>query len=123
MICADEGLDARHEIGGDAATPMLTLYQAKGFWSRLRGLHARRSLPWGTGLHLSPCRAIHTFGLAYAIDVVFLDADLQELKRVDAVGPNEVFFCWKAVSVVELPVGYCAAHARYLEEIRRALGW
>lgn len=121
MICAEEGLDACHENSDVAATPTLTLYQAKGFWSRLRGLHARRSLPWGTGLHLSPCWAIHTFGLVYAIDVVFLDADMQELKRVDAVRSNELVFCWKAVSVVELPAGYCAACPGYEEEIRRVL--
>ncbi|NYT61212.1 DUF192 domain-containing protein [Alcaligenaceae bacterium] len=97
------------------------MYTAHGFWTRLRGLHAWRFLPCGTGLHLSPCNAIHTFGLAYAIDVVFLDAAFIEIKRVDGIQPNRAAFCWKAASVVELPAGYCAAHPDYAREIRLAL--
>lgn len=107
--------------GGNGAEASLSLYAAHGFWARLRGLHAWRSLPWGAGLYLSPCHSIHTFGLAYAIDVVFLNTALAEVKRLENLQPNRVAFCWEAVSVVELPAGYCAERPDYLAEIRRAL--
>lgn len=107
--------------GGNVTGAGLCLYAAHGFWARLRGLHAWRSLPWGVGLHLSPCRSIHTFGLAYAIDVVFLNAALAEVKRVENLQPNRVAFCRRAVSVVELPTGYCAARPDYMAEICLAL--
>ncbi len=99
----------------------LALYAACGFWARLRGLHAWQSLAWGNGLYLSPCRGVHTFGLAYAIDVVFLNAAFEEVKRVQGLKPNRVAFSWKAMSVVELPAGYCAARPDYAAQIGWAL--
>lgn len=46
---------------------------ADRWWRRLKGLIGSRSLEDGEGLLLSPCRAVHTFGLSSAIDVAFLD--------------------------------------------------
>lgn len=102
-------------------TGVLTLRRASGFRARLLGLHAWPCLPWHTGLHLAPCRAIHTFGLAYAIDVVFLDAASRELKLVAGLGPCRVAICLPAASVVELPAGYCAANPGYAAAIARCL--
>lgn len=42
---------------------------------RLRGLLGRRGLAPGEGLLLTPCRAVHTFGLRYPIDVVYVARD------------------------------------------------
>src|SRR5690606_30248463 len=113
--------DLQYQGRADAAKIPLTLYKATDFWSRLRGLHAVPALSQGTGLYLSPCRAIHTFGLPYPIDVVFLNDALQELRRVDAIQPNRVAFCWGAASVVELPGGFCASFPGYAAEIHKAL--
>jgi uncharacterized protein len=46
---------------------------ADGWWSRCRGLLGRRELPAGHGLLLSPCGAIHMLGMAFPVDVAFLD--------------------------------------------------
>lgn len=47
---------------------------ADTWWSRMRGLLLRRPLAedGSEALLLSPCAAIHTIGMAYAIDIVFL---------------------------------------------------
>ncbi len=42
-------------------------------WSRMRGLLGRPAPHPGCGLLISPCGSVHTLGMAYPIDVVFLD--------------------------------------------------
>lgn len=46
---------------------------ASGFWSRAMGLWGRPSLEQGEGLVICPCRAVHTFGMRFPLDVVHLD--------------------------------------------------
>jgi len=41
--------------------------------ARAKGLIGREGLEGG--MVLSPCRSVHTFGMRFAIDVAFLDAD------------------------------------------------
>ncbi len=43
--------------------------------ARLRGLLGRAALSPGEGLLLRPCNGIHTLGMRFAIDVLFLDAE------------------------------------------------
>lgn len=45
---------------------------AMNWWERLRGLLARPPLETGEGLWLAPCNGVHTVGMTYAIDVVFV---------------------------------------------------
>lgn len=121
-----ESLNSTVSSNGDPdqasnALPALTLHKTSSFWGRLQGLHAWPCLPWHTGLHLSPCRAIHTFGMNYAIDVVFLDARHKPLKQLSALGAGRIAFCLSAASVVELPAGYCLAYPDYAQAIRRCL--
>jgi uncharacterized membrane protein (UPF0127 family) len=79
---------------------------ANNFFTRLRGLHGRE-LYDGDGLILTPCNSIHTFGMAYDIDAVYLDKTGTVL-RVDAELPSGR--TWPAQrgarSVLELPAGY-----------------
>ncbi len=99
----------------------LTLFVARGYWGRLRGLHAYPVLALNQGLCLAPCSAIHTFGLLYAIDVLFLDKDRYCLKRLENVRPNRIAWCRGASLVVELPAGYCARHPRAVAQVQQAL--
>lgn len=50
---------------------------AVSWWSRLRGLLGRPPLAADASeaLLLSPCSSVHTFGMTYPLDVVFLDRD------------------------------------------------
>ncbi|EEG78391.1 DUF192 domain-containing protein [Dethiobacter alkaliphilus] len=46
---------------------------ADSFFLRLKGLLGKKSLPEETGLVITPCKAVHTVGMAFAIDVAFVD--------------------------------------------------
>ncbi len=46
---------------------------ARGAWGRARGLLGRPRPAAGEGLALIPCGAVHTWGMRYAIDVLFFD--------------------------------------------------
>jgi uncharacterized protein len=60
---------------------------ASTFCTRLVGLLARRSLAHEEGLLVLPGGSIHTLGMRFAIDVVFVDAQLVVLKVAAAVPP------------------------------------
>jgi uncharacterized membrane protein (UPF0127 family) len=70
------------------------------------GLLGRRSLDAGQGMLIVPTQAVHTIGMAFPIDLVFID------KRNTVIGTRENIppyrfskFYWKALGVIELPVG------------------
>lgn len=46
---------------------------ADTWWGRLRGLIGRPELEPGQGLLLTPCKAVHMYGMKYPIDAAFLD--------------------------------------------------
>jgi uncharacterized membrane protein (UPF0127 family) len=69
-------------------------------FARLRGL---AFAPPGRPLHLPRCRSVHTFGMRYALDLVWIDA-AGAIVRIDrAVPPGRVRSCLRARSVLELP--------------------
>lgn len=79
---------------------------ARSFRDRLRGLLKAGELPPDTALMLSPCASIHTFGMDFPIDVMFLNAQLRILRLVSHVVPWRVR--WAPVGtkhVVELRAG------------------
>ena len=80
--------------------------RATDFFGRLRGLIGQRRLEEGEGLHLVPCRAIHTFFMRISIDAVFLDRDDGVLKTVGNIAPWRPLVTHSAArSVLELPAG------------------
>jgi len=78
-----------------------------GSWiKRLIGLLTYSDLKPGEGLWLSQCQSIHTIGMRFSIDVLFLDQAMQVTKVAHNVKPFRV--CWAgkpSVSVLELPAG------------------
>jgi uncharacterized membrane protein (UPF0127 family) len=82
------------------------LQKADTFWSRLRGLSGRSNLPTGEALWIIPCRGIHTHGMAFSIDVLFLDAEGKVVGLEENLGPGRFApIRWKAKTVLELPAG------------------
>jgi uncharacterized protein len=75
------------------------------------GLLKHKSLPAGQGLWIVPCEGIHTFGMKFAIDVVFLDRKKKVLKVRPDMGRRRISLCLLAHSVLELPAGTAAASA------------
>jgi len=73
---------------------------------RTRGLLGTEKLPKGGGLWIVPCRGIHSFGMRYEFDALFIDRE----GRVVAMHPwfrrnrfSRIF--WSARGVLELPAG------------------
>ncbi len=78
---------------------------AASMLARMRGLLARPELRRGEGMLLRSCNMVHTVGMRYPIDVVFLGRDGSVLKISDAVGPRRARGHWRAHSVLELAAG------------------
>jgi uncharacterized protein len=55
--------------------------KADRWWPRFVGLLGTRTLDPGEGLLISPCRAVHTYGMRYTIDVAFLDSEHRVVAR------------------------------------------
>lgn len=73
---------------------------------RLRGLLGTRALPPGHALHIEPCNSVHTFFMAYPIDVLFLDREGCVVRAIHSLGPwRATLPCLRARSVLELPAG------------------
>ncbi len=72
--------------------------------SRLVGLLGRRRLEPDSGLWIFPSRGIHTLGMLFDIDVVFLDRDLKVVALRERVRPFSMTGLYlNAESVLELP--------------------
>lgn len=83
--------------------------EAATFWTRLVGLLGRAALPEGEGLWLTRCNSVHNFGMRFAIDVAFLDAEGVVIRTLEPLGINRASpVVRKAKDVLELPVGTLA---------------
>lgn len=79
---------------------------ADTFASRLKGLLGDGALPPGEGLLIYPCTAIHTFGMRFALDAVFVDREARVLKVYRRMAPWRLSTVVKgAWGVLELPAG------------------
>jgi uncharacterized protein len=83
-----------------------TVLKADTFWKRLKGLRGRKELPAGEGLWIVPCRGVHTRGMTFPIDVLFLDARGTVISLEEHLEPGRFApIRWKARTVLELPAG------------------
>ena len=75
-------------------------------FKRLFGLLGRHGLAAGGGLWIKPSSGVHTFGMAFIIDVVGLDRDLHVIKLWRSLAPFRLTsVSMKIKSVIELPGG------------------
>ena len=75
------------------------------FGARLRGLLGRPAPGAGRGVFIAPCRQVHTFGMAYAIDVAHLDAGHRVL-ALQTLRPYRLGrYCFRAEGVLEMRAG------------------
>ena len=89
----------------DGSCCSLWLERPAGFLGRLLGLIGRLPLGAAQGLWLAPCRAVHTFAMRQAIDLLFVDRQQRVVDVVSALVPWRVAICRRAISVVELRAG------------------
>lgn len=72
---------------------------------RSKGLLGHSELPPGEGLWIIPCEAVHTFGMQFPIDLIYLDRKRQIKKLRSEVPPWRLSACLSAHSVLELAAG------------------
>jgi hypothetical protein len=108
-------------FGGRLAVPAAAIDRRSGgviagqvMWAdtvltRLVGLLGRRELAPGAALWISPCKGIHTMGMRFPIDVVFLDKDMRVVALRERVAPWRMTrIVMSASSVLEMAAGSIA---------------
>ena len=101
-------LPARGLAGG------LRIATADSYLARLRGLTGLTGLEAGEGLELPRCRSVHTAGMRFPLDLVWLDADGAVVRVDRGVRPFRMRSCRAARSVVEAAAGRGDAFAAAL---------
>ena len=75
---------------------------------RRTGLLKHNSLPPGSGLWIVPTEGVHTIGMKFAIDVLFLNRRRKVVKIRPNMGRWRMALSLRAHSVLELPAGTVA---------------
>jgi uncharacterized membrane protein (UPF0127 family) len=71
--------------------------------ARLLGLALLDRGEAGPGLLIPRCRSVHTFGMRFDLDLVFLDATGRPIESRRRVPPRRLRGCRAADAVLELP--------------------
>jgi uncharacterized protein len=87
----------RRHVGG------LLVPVATGFRSRLLGLAGLSPASAGAGLLIPDCASVHTLGMRFHLDLVFLDRRGEPLAVRRAVPPARLVRCPGAEAVLEVP--------------------
>jgi hypothetical protein len=82
------------------------IQEADTFLARMRGLLGTDGLAPGEGLWIQPCNSIHSFGMRFEFDALFLGSGGKVVGRYERFRRNRVSkVFWKARGVLELPAG------------------
>jgi uncharacterized membrane protein (UPF0127 family) len=77
---------------------------------RMKGLLGRKEFYRGESLWIKPCNSIHTIGMKFPIDLLFLNRKNKVISLKKDFQPNRITgFSRRAVSVLELPSGTLTA--------------
>lgn len=77
---------------------------------RMRGLLGRDSLAGNEALLLRDCRSVHTFGMRFPIDIVFLDRHNRVVAIRHAVRRCRVHLSLRAMHTLEMAAGMARLH-------------
>ena len=75
---------------------------------RMQGLMCRKPLKEDEALLIQPCSSIHTIGMCYDIDAVFLSEDLTVKRIFSTVKPWRFALSFGAAMVLEILAGNAA---------------
>jgi uncharacterized protein len=84
---------------------------------RRQGLLGSEALRLGDGLWIGPCEAIHTFGMKWPIDLVFIDKNRRVCKLAAQVRPWRIAICLRAAAVLELPAGVLSGSGTQIGDV------
>jgi hypothetical protein len=76
---------------------------ATGVRSRLLGLALLDRDRAGAGLLIPGCRSVHTLGMRFPLDLLFLDEDRRVVELRRGVPPGRFIRCAAAIAVLEVP--------------------
>ena len=103
--CAVSRTPVWRAAAGERVLPLL-VRPALSFWSRFWGWMFAPAPKDDEGLLLSPCRRIHTFGMRFAIDAVYLDGDGRILAVEEGLMPGRTGGSYRGCCrVLELKAG------------------
>ena len=109
---------ALKQLYKDDKTTNLEVFMADSWLKRLIGLLNRSDLPDNHGLLLQPCSSIHTVGMRFRIDAVFLDDDGRVLGIRENIGPFRFCIAPKGTTaVLELASGNAKRTGINLEQV------
>jgi uncharacterized membrane protein (UPF0127 family) len=103
--------DWRERLGALPAQELpggLLVHEARGLRARRRGLAGLEDLDADRALRIGRCRAVHTFGMRFALDLVWLAADGTVVRLDRDVPPRRHRSCRRAAAVVETKGGESA---------------
>lgn len=113
--CRTDGRSPTRRLAGIANTTRGTLLATEAAFAlsrgaRRRGLAGRVAMDAGEALILPRCRQVHSFGMLFDIDVLFLDRNGAVVRACPCMSPRRVSpVAWGASTAVELPSGTIAA--------------
>lgn len=79
--------------------------QTQSFKERLGGLLVLAPLNVNQALWITPCNSVHTFGMKYALDLVYIDKHNKVRRLVTNIKPWRMSFRLQAKAVMELTAG------------------
>jgi uncharacterized membrane protein (UPF0127 family) len=92
-------------LAGRALPGGLRVAQARRFGERRRGLAGLDAIDAREALHIPRTRSVHTFGMRFTLDLVWLGRDGAVVRVDRAVPPRRLRTCLRARSVVETAAG------------------
>jgi uncharacterized membrane protein (UPF0127 family) len=98
-----DGLPTTDYSGG------LTVIDAQTHKSRRRGLSKLDALPPTHALHIPQTPSVHTFGMRFALDLIWLDKAGSTVRVDRDVAARRMRLCAKARSVIETVAGQADA--------------
>ncbi|MCP3668885.1 MAG: DUF192 domain-containing protein [Gammaproteobacteria bacterium] len=72
---------------------------------RTKGLLGKQELLENDGIWITPCNSIHTLGMKYALDIIYINRKGVIKKTVSQMRPRRVSLCLGAHGTIELKSG------------------
>jgi len=83
----------------------LVIFSTENMKERTKGLLALPTLKKSQGLLLNRCRSVHTMGMPYTIDVIYLTKKNKIIKIVSSLKPYRMSACIFANRTLEMLAG------------------
>jgi uncharacterized protein len=101
----------RYAKDGENLIVARKVFTADNFIQRSLGLILRKPLEYDEAFLIANCRSIHTIGMRYNIDVLFIDKNSRVIASFKNISPWRITPCiGEASSVIEFRSGFAERH-------------